>query len=156
MPRKGPAPRRDLLPDPIYRSVLVTQVVNKVLSRGKRGLAERIVYDALEIVREKTGSDPLATLKRALDNTRPELEVRSRRVGGATYQVPVDVRPRRATTLSIRWLVGFSRQRREKTMAERLANEVLDAANGTGASVKRREDMHKMAESNKAFAHYRW
>jgi small subunit ribosomal protein S7 len=156
VPRNGPAPRRELLPDPLFRSVLVTQVVNKVLSRGKRSLAERIVYDALEIVREKTGSDPLATLKRALDNTRPELEVKSRRVGGATYQVPVEVRPRRATTLSIRWLVGYAKQRRERTMALRLANEIMDASNGIGAAVKRREDVYKMAESNKAFAHYRW
>jgi len=136
--------------------VLVTQLCNKVLSRGKRSLAERIVYDALEVVREKTGGDPLQLLKRALDNARPELEVRSRRVGGATYQVPVELRPRRATTLSIRWLVGYSRQRRERTMALRLANEILDASNGIGATVKRKEDLHKMAESNKAFAHYRW
>jgi len=136
--------------------VLVTQLVNKILSRGKRSLAERIVYDALEVVREKTGGDPLQLLKRALDNARPELEVRSRRVGGATYQVPVELRPRRATTLSIRWLVGYSRQRRERTMALRLANEILDASNGVGATVKRKEDLHKMAESNKAFAHYRW
>jgi small subunit ribosomal protein S7 len=156
MPRKGPAPRRDLMPDPIYRSVLVTQLVNKILSRGKRGLSERIVYKALDIVKDKSGAEPVATLKRAVENTKPQLEVKSRRVGGATYQVPVEVRPRRATTLSIRWLVGYSRQRREKTMAERLANELLDASNGTGAAVKRREDMHKMAESNKAFAHYRW
>jgi small subunit ribosomal protein S7 len=156
MPRKGPAPRRDLTPDPIYRSVLVTQLVNKVLSRGKRSLAERLVYDALEVIKDKTGSEPVATLKRAVDNTKPQLEVKSRRVGGATYQVPVEVRPRRATTLSIRWLVGYSRQRREKTMAQRLANELLDASNSVGAAVKRREDMHKMAESNKAFAHYRW
>ena len=156
MPRKGPAPRRELMPDPIYRSVLVTQVVNKVLSRGKRTLAERIVYAALDDVTDKTGGDPSTVLKRAVENTRPELEVRSRRVGGATYQVPVEVRPRRATTLAIRWLVGYSRQRREKTMAERLANEILDASNGIGAAVKRREDLHKMAESNKAFAHYRW
>jgi small subunit ribosomal protein S7 len=156
MPRNGPAARRELAPDPVFRSVLVTQVVNKVLSRGKRSLAEKIVYDALDTVREKTGSDPVPVLKRAVENARPELEVKSRRVGGATYQVPVEVRPRRATTLSIRWLVSYSRQRREKTMAQRLANEVLDAANGTGAAVKRREDMHKMAESNKAFAHYRW
>ncbi len=156
MPRKGPAPRRELLPDPVYRSALVTQVVNKVLTRGKRSLAERIVYDALTVVAEKTGGDPVATLKRALDNTRPELEVRSRRVGGATYQVPVDVRPRRATTLSVRWVVGYARQRRERTMALRLANEIMDAANGLGAAVKRKEDLHKMAESNKAFAHYRW
>jgi small subunit ribosomal protein S7 len=156
MPRKGPAPRRDLMPDPIYRSVLVTQVVNKVLERGKRSLAERVVYQALEVIKDKTGSEPIATLKRAVENTKPQLEVKSRRVGGATYQVPVEVRPRRATTLSIRWLIGYSRQRREHTMAQRLANELLDASNGVGAAVKRREDMHKMAESNKAFAHYRW
>ena len=156
MPRNGPAPRRDLQPDPVYRSVLVTQVVNKVLSRGKRTLAERLVYGALALVKERSGAEPVTVLKRAVENTRPELEVRSRRVGGATYQVPVEVRPRRATTLAIRWLVGFSRQRREKTMAERLANEILDASNGIGAAVKRREDLHKMAESNKAFAHYRW
>jgi small subunit ribosomal protein S7 len=156
MPRNGPAPRRELQPDPVYRSVLVTQVVNKVLSRGKRTLAERLVYGALALVKERSGAEPVTVLKRAVENTRPELEVRSRRVGGATYQVPVEVRPRRATTLAIRWIVGFSRQRREKTMAERLANEILDASNGIGAAVKRREDLHKMAESNKAFAHYRW
>ena len=157
MPRKGPAPRRELMPDPIYRSVVVTQLVNKVLRHGKRSTAERIVYQALEIVQTKTGTeDPVGALKRAVDNGRPQLEVRSRRVGGATYQVPVEVKPRRANTLAIRWLVGYSRQRREKTMAERLANEILDASNGIGASVKRREDLHKMAESNKAFAHYRW
>jgi small subunit ribosomal protein S7 len=147
------------MPDPIYRSVLVTQVVNKVLWRGKRSLAEHIVYDALDVVRDKTGSasaEPVTVLKRAVENVKPALEVKSRRVGGATYQVPVEVRPRRANTLAIRWLVGYARQRREKTMAERLANEVLDAANGVGSAVKRREDMHKMAESNKAFAHYRW
>ncbi len=156
MPRKGPAQRRDLLPDPVYRSVLVTQIVNKVLSRGKRGLAERIVYDALETVADKTGGEALSVLKRAIENVRPQLEVKSRRVGGATYQVPVDVRPRRATTLAIRWLVGFSRTRREKTMAQRLAMEILDASNGVGLAVKRRDDVHKMADSNKAFAHYRW
>ncbi len=156
MPRNGPAQRRELLPDPVYRSVLVTQVVNKVLSRGKRTLAERIVYGALTLVEERAGGDPVAVLKRAVENTRPELEVKSRRVGGATYQVPMEVRPRRATTLAIRWLTGYSRQRREKTMAERLAGEILDASNGVGAAVKRREDLHKMAESNKAFAHYRW
>ena len=157
MPRKGPAPRRELMPDPIYRSVVVTQLVNKVLLRGKRSLAEHIVYEALDVVRDKSGSpEPIAVLKRAVENVKPALEVKSRRVGGATYQVPVEVRPRRANTLAIRWLVGYSRQRREKTMALRLANEVLDASNGIGASVKRREDMHKMAESNKAFAHYRW
>ncbi|HEX2699220.1 MAG TPA: 30S ribosomal protein S7 [Acidimicrobiales bacterium] len=156
MPRKGPAPRRDLVPDPVYKSVVVTQLVNKILSQGKRTLAERIVYDALDVVKEKTGAEPIATLKRAVENTKPALETRSRRVGGATYQVPVEVRPRRSTTLSIRWLVGYSRQRREKTMALRLANELLDASNGIGSAVKRREDLHKMAESNKAFAHYRW
>ena len=156
MPRKGPATRRSLQPDPIYRSTLVTQLVNKILQRGKRSVAERIVYDALKTVEEKTGSDPIDTLKRAIENVRPQLEVRSRRVGGATYLVPVEVRPRRATTLAIRWLVGFARDRRERTMADRLANELLDASNGLGATVKRREDTHKMAEANKAFAHYRW
>jgi small subunit ribosomal protein S7 len=156
VPRKGPAPRRELMPDPIYRSVVVTQFVNKVLQRGKRSTAERIVYEALHIIEEKTGSEPIATLKRAVDNVKPQLEVRSRRVGGATYQVPVEVRPRRANTLAIRWIVGYSRQRRERTMAERLANELLDASNGVGASIKRREDLYKMAESNKAFANYRW
>ncbi len=157
MPRKGPAPRRQLMPDPIYRSVLVTQVVNKVLLEGKRSVAESIVYDALDIVKDKSGSpEPVALMKRAVENVKPALEVKSRRVGGATYQVPIEVRGARANTLAIRWLVGYSRQRREKTMAQRLANELLDASNGAGASVKRREDMHKMAESNKAFAHYRW
>jgi small subunit ribosomal protein S7 len=156
MPRKGPPPRRELMPDPIYRSVLVTQFVNKVLVRGKRSTAERIVYGAMDIIKDKTGADPVATLKRAMDNVKPQLEVKSRRVGGATYQVPIEVKPRRASTLAIRWLVGYARQRREKTMAERLANELLDASNTTGSSVKRRDDVHKMAESNKAFAHYRW
>src|SRR5271167_3487704 len=156
MPRKGPAVRREVPVDPIYKSVLVTQLTNKILERGKRTISERIVYTALEQVEQKTGTDPVATLKRALENVRPELEVKSRRVGGATYQVPMEVRPRRATTLAIRWLAGYSRQRREKTMAERLAGEILDASNGIGAAVKRREDLHKMAESNKAFAHYRW
>ena len=156
MPRKGPAPRRELTPDPVYHSVVVTQLVNKVLSRGKRSTAERIVYDALDIIKDKTGSEPIATLKRAVDNVKPQLEVKSRRVGGATYQVPVEVRPRRATTLAIRWIVGYSRQRREKTMAQRLAAELLDASNGVGAAIKRKDDLQKMAESNKAFAHYRW
>jgi small subunit ribosomal protein S7 len=156
MPRKGPAPKRPLVNDPVYGSQLVTQLVNKVLLDGKKSLAERIVYGALEQAREKTGTDPVVTLKRALDNVKPTLEVRSRRVGGATYQVPVEVRASRSTTLALRWLVGYSRQRREKTMTERLMNELLDASNGLGASVKRREDTHKMAESNKAFAHYRW
>ena len=156
MPRKGPAPRRELNPDPVYRSVLVTQLVNKILLRGKRSLAEKIVYDAMKLVEERTGSEPLSTVKRAVENVKPALEVRSRRVGGATYQVPVEVRPRRANTLAIRWIIGFARARREKTMAERLAGELLDAANGLGASVKRRDDLQKMAESNKAFAHYRY
>jgi len=156
MPRKGPAPRRELMPDPIYRSVLVTQLVNKVLLSGKRSVAEKIVYDALDIVKDKSGGDALTVLKRAMENVKPQLQVKSRRVGGATYQVPIEVRPRQATTLAIRWLVGYSRQRREKTMAQRLANELLDASNAIGASVKRKEDVHKMAESNKAFAHYRW
>jgi small subunit ribosomal protein S7 len=156
MPRKGPAPRRQLVADPVYSSPLVTALINKVLLSGKRSLAQNIVYNALEGCREKTGSDPVITLKRALDNVKPTLEVRSRRVGGATYQVPMEVRPARSTTLALRWLVQYSRQRREKTMTERLMNELLDASNGLGASVKRREDTHKMAESNKAFAHYRW
>ena len=156
MPRKGPAPRHPVVTDPVFASPVVTQLVNKVLLRGKRSLAERIVYGALDGCRTKTGSDPVVTLKRALDNVRPTLEVRSRRVGGATYQVPVEVRPGRSTTLALRWLVSYARQRREKTMTERLMNELLDASNGLGASVKRREDTHKMAESNKAFAHYRW
>jgi small subunit ribosomal protein S7 len=156
VPRKGPAPRRELMPDPVHRSVLVTQVVNKILQRGKRSVAEGIVYDALDIIETKSGNEPLATLKRGVENVKPQLEVKSRRVGGATYQVPVEVKARRANTLAIRWIVGYSRQRRERTMAERLANELLDASNGVGASMKRKEDMHKMAESNKAYAHYRW
>jgi len=156
MPRKGPAPRRPLVADPVYNSPLVTQLVNKVLSNGKRSIAQSIVYGALEGCRDKTGSDPVVTLKRALDNVKPALEVKSRRVGGATYQVPIEVKPNRSTTLALRWVVGYSKARREKTMTERLMNELLDASNGLGASVKRREDTHKMAESNKAFAHYRW
>ena len=154
--RRAPAEVRRLDPDPVYQSILVTQVINKVLLKGKKGAARRIVYTAMDIVEQRTGSDPLPTLKRAIDNVRPTHEVRSRRVGGSNYQVPVEVRPRRAQTLAVRWLVEFARKRREKTMAERLANEILDAANRTGAAAKRREDVHKMAESNKAFAHYRW
>ena len=156
MPRKGPAPKRPIDIDPVYGSQLVSQLVSKVLQDGKKQVAQRIVYTALEGCREKTGTDPVVTLKRALDNVKPAIEVKSRRVGGATYQVPVEVKPNRSTTLALRWLVGYSRQRREKTMTERLMNEILDASNGIGASVKRREDMHKMAESNKAYAHYRW
>ncbi len=156
MPRKGPAPRRELLADPIYHSVVVTQLTNKVMLHGKRSIAEKIVYDAMKQIAAKTGEDPLDTVKRAVDNVKPPLEVRSRRVGGATYQVPVEVRPRRSTTLAIRWLVDYSRARREKSMAQCLANELMDAANGLGAAMKKRDDMQKMADSNKAFAHYRW
>ncbi|MHB8189036.1 MAG: 30S ribosomal protein S7 [Ferrimicrobium sp.] len=156
MPRKGPASIRTLEPDPVYQSDTVTQLINKILRDGKRSIAETIVYRALDIVAEKVGSDPLVVFRRAVDNTRPETEVRSRRVGGATYQVPVVVKPRRGSSLAVRWLVTNARSRREKTMIERLANEILDASNGVGASVKRRDDTHKMAESNRAFMHYRW
>ncbi|GAB2913530.1 MULTISPECIES: 30S ribosomal protein S7 [Streptomyces] len=156
MPRKGPAPKRPVHVDPVYGSPLVTSLINKVLLNGKRSTAERIVYGAMEGLREKTGNDPVISLKRALENVKPTIEVKSRRVGGATYQVPVEVKPGRSSTLALRWLVGYSRARREKTMTERLMNELLDASNGLGASVKKREDTHKMAESNKAFAHYRW
>jgi small subunit ribosomal protein S7 len=156
MPRRGPATRRELKPDPIYGSLLVTQIVNRLMTRGKRTLAERVVYEALSKVAERTGKDPLQILKKAIDNIKPLLEVRSRRVGGATYQVPVEVQSRRGTTLAIRWLVTFARGRRERSMADRLAGEILDASGGAGGAAKRREDMHKMAEANKAFAHYRW
>ena len=156
MPRKGPAPKRPLPADPVYGSPLVSQLVSKILQDGKKTVAQDIVYTALEGARAKSGVDPVQTLKKALDNIRPSLEVKSRRVGGATYQVPIEVKPARATTLSMRWLVSFSRARREKTMTERLMNEILDASNGLGAAVKRREDTHKMADANKAFAHYRW
>ncbi len=156
MPRKGPAPKRHIDVDPVYGSQVVTSLINKVLLDGKKQVAQRIVYAALEGAREKTGTDPVITLKRALDNVRPSLEVKSRRVGGATYQVPVEVRPARQNTLALRWLVHYAGERREKTMAERLMNEVLDASNGLGGAVKKREDTHKMAEANKAFAHYRW
>ena len=156
MPRKGPAPKHPVVIDPVYTSPLVTALVNKVLLDGKRSTAERIVYGALEGCREKTGTDPVITLKRALENVKPSIEVKSRRVGGATYQVPVDVKPGRSNTLALRWLVSYSRARREKTMTERLMNELLDASNGLGASVKRREDTHKMADANRAFAHSRW
>jgi small subunit ribosomal protein S7 len=156
MPRKGPPAKRELLPDPIFDSLLVTQIQNRLMTRGKRTLSEAIVYDALTKVADKTGKDPLPILKKAVDNIKPLLEVKSRRVGGATYQVPVEVQSKRGTTLAIRWLVTFSRKRRERSMADRLAGEVLDASGGAGSAVKRREDMHKMAEANKAFAHYRW
>jgi small subunit ribosomal protein S7 len=156
MPRKGPAPRRPVDIDPVYESPIVTQLISKLLVSGKKQVAQRIVYTALEGCRDKTGTEPVITLKRALDNVRPALEVKSRRVGGATYQVPVEVRSPRSTTLALRWLVQYSKARREKTMSDRLMNEILDASNGLGAAVKRREDTHKMAEANKAFAHYRW
>jgi small subunit ribosomal protein S7 len=156
MPRKGPAPKRPVEIDPVFGNTLVTQLINKVLVDGKKQVAERIVYTALEGCREKTGTDPVVTLKRAMDNVKPTLEVRSRRVGGATYQVPVEVRASRSTTLALRWLVSYSQARREKTMSQRLMNELLDASNGLGGSVKKREDTHKMAEANRAFAHYRW
>ena len=154
--RRAPAEVRKVEADPIYNSVVVSQIINKVLLKGKKGAARRIVYGALETVERRTGGEPIQTLKRAMDNIRPSVEVRSRRVGGSSYQVPVEVRPRRSQTLAVRWLVEFARRRKEPTMADRLANEILDAANRTGLAVKRREDVHKMAESNKAFAHYRW
>jgi small subunit ribosomal protein S7 len=156
MPRKGPISKREVVPDPVHGSVLVTQLINKVLERGKRGTAEAIVYGALDKAKDKTGKDQVGALKSALDNVKPQVEVRSRRVGGATYQVPVEVPTRRGTTLALRWIIGNARSRREKSMAERLAGELIDAVNNTGASVKRKEDLHKMAESNRAFAHYRW
>ncbi len=154
--RRSAAEVRKVAPDPVYGSVLVSQVVNKVLWKGKKELARKIVYDALTMVEQRRGDDPINTLKRAIDNLRPSVEVRSRRVGGSSYQVPVEVRPSRSNTLAVRWLVGFARARREKTMVERLANEILDAADNTGGAIKKRDDIHKMAESNKAFAHYRW
>lgn len=156
MPRKGPVTKRDVLPDPVYGSKLLTRFINKIMLDGKKGVAERIVYDAFDLVRAKTGKDPLEVFDAAMQNVMPLLEVRARRVGGANYQVPVEVRADRKTTLGIRWLVNYSRLRGEKTMYERVAGEILDASNGTGAAVKKREDTHKMAEANKAFAHYRW
>ena len=156
MPRKGPAPKRPVVLDPVYGSPVVSQLVNKILLDGKKDLAQRIVYGALSNVAAKSGQDAVVVLKKALDNIRPSIEVKSRRVGGSTYQVPVEVKPHRANTLALRWLVSYSKARREKTMTERLTNEILDASNGLGAAVKRREDTHKMAESNRAFAHYRW
>lgn len=156
MPRKGPVTKRDVLPDPVYGSKLLTRFINKIMLDGKKGVAERIVYDAFDLVRAKTGKDPLEVFDAAMQNVMPLLEVRARRVGGANYQVPVEVRADRKTTLGIRWLVNYSRLRGERTMYERVAGEIMDASNGTGAAVKRREDTHKMAEANKAFAHYRW
>ncbi len=156
MPRKGAVPKRDVLPDPVYNSKMVTRFINKIMLSGKKGVAESIVYDAFDVIRAKTGKDPLEVFEAAMKNVMPVLEVRARRVGGANYQVPVEVRADRRLSLAIRWLVNYSRLRGEKTMFERLSAELLDAANGTGASVKKREDTHKMAEANKAFAHYRW
>jgi len=156
MPRKGPVAKRDVLPDPIYNSKLVTRLINKIMIDGKKQKAQTILYRAFDIVKERTGQEPMEVFEQALKNVMPVLEVRARRVGGANYQVPVEVRPDRRTTLGLRWLVNYSRLRGEKTMEERLANEILDAANNTGAAVKKREDTHKMAEANKAFAHYRW
>jgi small subunit ribosomal protein S7 len=154
--RRAPSVVKKVAPDPVYRSVLVSQIINKVLWKGKKETSRRIVYDALEIVEKRGGQDAITTLKKAMDNLRPTVEVRSRRVGGSSYQVPVEVRPRRANTLAVRWIVDYARKRRENTMAERLANEILDASTRQGAAFKRKEDIHKMAESNKAFAHYRW
>ncbi len=156
MPRKGPVPRRDVLPDPIYNSKLVTRLINRIMKDGKKGKAEKILYRAFDIVRERTGQDPMEVFDQALKNVMPVLEVRARRVGGANYQVPVEVRPERRISLALRWIVNYARLRGEKTMEERLAAELIDAANNTGAAVKKREDTHKMAEANKAFAHYRW
>lgn len=156
MPRKGPVTRRDVLPDPIYNSKLVTRLINRMMVDGKKGVSQTILYNAFELVKERTGKDPMEVFDQAVKNIMPVLEVKARRVGGANYQVPVEVKPERRVTLGLRWLVNYSRLRGEKTMEERLAGEILDAANNTGASVKKREDTHKMAEANKAFAHYRW
>ena len=156
MPRRGFVPKRDVLPDPMYNSKLVTKLINNIMYDGKKGVAQKIVYDAFEIVKEKTGKDALEAFKEAMENIMPTLEVKARRVGGATYQVPMEVRPDRRQTLGLRWITLYSRNRNERTMSERLANEIIDAINGTGGSVKKREDTHKMAEANRAFAHYRW
>ena len=156
MPRRGNVPKREILPDPIYNSVLVTKLVNSIMLDGKKGVAQKIVYGAFDIVKEQTSKEPLEVFTTAMDNIMPSLEVKARRVGGATYQVPMDVRPARRQTLGLRWLTNYARARSERTMAERLANEIMDAANNTGSAVKKREDTHKMAESNKAFAHFRW
>lgn len=156
MPRKGPVPKRDVLPDPIYNSKLVTRLVNRIMIDGKKGVAQRILYDAFNIVQERTGKDPMEVFEQAIKNIMPVLEVKARRVGGSNYQVPVEVKPERRTSLGLRWLVNYARTRGEKTMEERLAMEIIDASNNTGAAVKKREDTHKMAEANKAFAHYRW
>ena len=156
MPRRGNVPKREILPDPVYKSVLVTRLINNIMLDGKKGVAQKVVYDAFKIIEEKTGKNGLDAFTEAMNNIMPSLEVKARRVGGATYQVPIEVRPARRQTLGLRWITAFSRKRGEKTMKERLAGEIMDACNNTGASVKKREDMHKMAESNKAFAHFRW
>ncbi|MCZ8523776.1 MULTISPECIES: 30S ribosomal protein S7 [Paenibacillus] len=156
MPRKGPVTRRDVLPDPVYNSKLVTRLVNRIMFDGKKGVAQAILYNAFNLIQERTGKEPMEVFEQAIKNIMPVLEVKARRVGGANYQVPIEVRPDRRTTLGLRWLVNYSRLRGEKTMEERLAQEIIDASNNTGASVKKREDTHKMAEANKAFAHYRW
>ena len=156
MPRRGNVPKREVLPDPMYKSVLVTELINSIMLDGKKGVAQKVVYDAFALIEEKTGKAPLEVFTEAMENIMPTLEVKARRVGGATYQVPIEVRADRRQTLGLRWLTAYSRARSEKTMKERLANEIMDACNNTGSSVKKREDTHKMAESNKAFAHYRW
>ena len=156
MPRRGNVPKREILPDPMYNSVLVTKLVNSIMLDGKKGVAQKVVYGAFDLIKEKTDKEPLEVFNQAMENIMPSLEVKSRRVGGATYQVPMEVRPARRQTLGLRWLTAYSRARGERTMAERLAGEIMDAANNTGAAVKKREDTHKMAESNKAFAHFRW
>ena len=156
MPRRGNVPKRDVLPDPIYNSVLVTKLINSVMLDGKKGVAQKVVYDAFHIVEEKTGKSGLEAFTEAMENVMPSLEVKARRVGGATYQVPMEVRPERRQTLGLRWLTAYSRKRTEKTMKEKLAGEIMDACNGVGSAVKKREETHKMAEANKAFSHYRW
>ena len=156
MPRRGNVPKREVLPDPIYNSVLVTKLVNSIMLDGKKGVAQKVVYDAFETIKEKTGKEPMEVFETAMENIMPSLEIKARRVGGATYQVPMEVRPARRQTLGLRWLTNYSRARSEKNMADRLAGEIMDAANSLGNAVKKREDTHKMAESNKAFAHYRW
>ena len=156
MPRRGQTAKRDVLPDPLYNSKLVTRLINSVMYDGKKGVAQKIVYDAFDIIKEKTGNEPLDVFEQAMENVMPQLEVKARRVGGATYQVPMEGRPERRQTLGLRWITAYSRQRSERTMKERLANEIMDAVNSTGGAFKKREDTHKMAEANKAFAHYRW
>ena len=156
MPRRGNVPKREVLPDPIYNSVLVTKLVNSIMLDGTKGVAQKVVYDAFETIKEKTGKEPMEVFETAMENIMPSLEIKARRVGGATYQVPMEVRPARRQTLGLRWLTNYSRARSEKNMADRLAGEIMDAANNTGSAVKKREDTHKMAEANKAFAHYRW